>query len=195
MNQVLIIIHLLNHNSQIFIIYTAPYVSSNASWPGFHVEPQHQGRQSEESISKTQLTCTIKWRKVNSWVWSVCRNGRGWHHPEGKDTTFWRFQWILYFTALRIWQDSFLSIIVNFQDLLQAVLPFDLLLDRRKRINFFKELGTCSETERKPKVVRDAGVALASLVVCEEALERELFISTSCVSTYSSLFSPCDYVK
>lgn len=84
---------------------------------------------------------------------------------------------------------------MNFQDLLQAVLPFDLLLDRRKRINFFKELGTCSETERKPKVVRDAGVALASLVVCEEALERELFISTSCVSTYSSLFSPCDDVK
>ncbi|KAM7467586.1 hypothetical protein LguiB_015148 [Lonicera macranthoides] len=70
---------------------------------------------------------------------------------------------------------------ITMKDLLQAVLPFDLLLDRRKRFNFFKELGTCSETERKPKVVRDAGVALASLVVCEEALERELFISTSYV--------------
>lgn len=65
------------------------------------------------------------------------------------------------------------------KDLLQAVLPFDLLLDRRKRINFFEKLGTCSETKREPKVVRDAGIALASLVICEEALERELFISTS----------------
>ncbi|KAI3471299.1 hypothetical protein Pfo_027962 [Paulownia fortunei] len=65
--------------------------------------------------------------------------------------------------------------------LLQAVLPFDLLLDRKKRVNFFNNLATCSDTSKKPKVVRDAGIALASLVVCEEALERELFISTSYV--------------
>ncbi|PIN03634.1 hypothetical protein CDL12_23834 [Handroanthus impetiginosus] len=65
--------------------------------------------------------------------------------------------------------------------LLQAVLPFDLLLDRKKRVNFSNNLSTCSETPKKPKVVRDAGIALASLVVCEEALERELFISTSYV--------------
>ncbi|KAH6815393.1 hypothetical protein C2S51_020213 [Perilla frutescens var. frutescens] len=65
--------------------------------------------------------------------------------------------------------------------LLQAVLPFDLLSDRKKRVNFFHNFATCSDTPKKPKVVRDAGVALASLVVCEEALERELFISTSYV--------------
>ena len=67
----------------------------------------------------------------------------------------------------------------NPQDLLQAVIPFDLLLDRRKRINYIQDLGSCSEVQTKPKVVRDAGIALASLVVCEEELERELFISTS----------------
>ncbi|GFQ02189.1 ADP-ribosylation factor [Phtheirospermum japonicum] len=65
--------------------------------------------------------------------------------------------------------------------LLQAVHPFDLLLDRKKRLNFFNNLATCSDNPKKPKVVRDAGIALASLVVCEEALERELFISTSYV--------------
>ncbi|GER50532.1 Guanosine-3',5'-bis(Diphosphate) 3'-pyrophosphohydrolase [Striga asiatica] len=65
--------------------------------------------------------------------------------------------------------------------LLQAVHPFDLLLDRKKRLAFFNNLATCSDTSNKPKVVRDAAVALASLVVCEEALERELFISTSYV--------------
>ncbi|KAG8390498.1 hypothetical protein BUALT_Bualt01G0089600 [Buddleja alternifolia] len=63
--------------------------------------------------------------------------------------------------------------------LLQAVIPFDLLMDRKKRVIFFNKLATCSDTHKKPKVVRDAGIALASLVVCEEALERELFISTS----------------
>ncbi|KAL2551169.1 uncharacterized protein Fot_12699 [Forsythia ovata] len=63
--------------------------------------------------------------------------------------------------------------------LLQAVLPFDLLLDRKKRVSFFNNLDTCSDIPKKPKVVRDAGIALSSLVVCEEALERELFISTS----------------
>ncbi|KAG6425619.1 hypothetical protein SASPL_116062 [Salvia splendens] len=65
--------------------------------------------------------------------------------------------------------------------LLQAVLPFDLLLDRKKRVDFSHKFSTCLDTPKKPKVVRDAGVALASLVVCEEALERELFISTSYV--------------
>lgn len=69
----------------------------------------------------------------------------------------------------------------SIKDLLQAVLPFDLLLDRRKRIKFLHNLETCSESQAKPKVVRDAGIALASMVVCEEALERELFISTSYV--------------
>ncbi|MFQ6650680.1 hypothetical protein Gotur_023189 [Gossypium turneri] len=67
------------------------------------------------------------------------------------------------------------------QDLLEAVVPFDILLDRRKRVNFLNNLGKSSEMEPKPKVVQDAGIALASLVVCEEALERELFISISYV--------------
>ncbi|GFZ15976.1 hypothetical protein Acr_25g0003850 [Actinidia rufa] len=53
--------------------------------------------------------------------------------------------------------------------------------DRRKRINFLRNIETCSESQAKPKVVRDAGIALASMVLCEEALERELFISTSYV--------------
>uniref|UniRef100_A0A1D1XPH1 GTP diphosphokinase n=1 Tax=Anthurium amnicola TaxID=1678845 RepID=A0A1D1XPH1_9ARAE len=68
----------------------------------------------------------------------------------------------------------------NIKELLQAVLPFDLLLDRRKRINFLNNLNTVSGVpSTKPKVVSDSGIALASLVLCEEALERELFISTS----------------
>ncbi|KZV40939.1 hypothetical protein F511_05184 [Dorcoceras hygrometricum] len=65
--------------------------------------------------------------------------------------------------------------------LLQAVLPFDLMLDRKKRVHFLKIQTTYKDTHKKPKVVRDAGAALASLVLCEEALERELFISTSYV--------------
>lgn len=73
------------------------------------------------------------------------------------------------------------------QDLLEAVLPFDLLLDRGKRANFLHNLEKYSQTNTKSKVVRDAGIALASLAVCEEALERELFISTSCVLLLPSL--------
>ena len=73
------------------------------------------------------------------------------------------------------------SIILYLQDLLEAVLPFDILLDRSKRINFLNNLGKCSRTPKKPQVVRDAGLALASLVLCEEALERELLISISYV--------------
>lgn len=71
--------------------------------------------------------------------------------------------------------------VTSMKDLLEAVLPFDILLDRRKRINFLNNLGKCSKTQKKPQVVRDAGLALASLVLCEEALERELLISTSYV--------------
>ncbi|OMP08512.1 hypothetical protein COLO4_06399 [Corchorus olitorius] len=69
--------------------------------------------------------------------------------------------------------------ITSIKDLLEAVVPFDILLDRRKRTDFLNKLGESSETEPKPKVVQDAGIALASLVVCEEALEKELFISIS----------------
>ncbi|XP_058086952.1 uncharacterized protein LOC131234015 isoform X2 [Magnolia sinica] len=66
------------------------------------------------------------------------------------------------------------------QDLLQAVLPFNILQDRRKRTNFLNNLRECSEVPNpKPKVLSDAGIALASLAICEETLERELFISTS----------------
>ncbi|EPS60211.1 hypothetical protein M569_14593, partial [Genlisea aurea] len=65
------------------------------------------------------------------------------------------------------------------QILLQAVLPFDLSLDKKKRLTYFNNLAKCSNSSNKPKVLRDAGIALASLVVCEEALERELIITTS----------------
>lgn len=71
--------------------------------------------------------------------------------------------------------------ILNLQVLLQAVLPFDLLQDRKKRTDFFNKLVANSNLETTPKVVRDAAFALGTLVVCEEALERELFISTSYV--------------
>uniref|UniRef100_A0A2N9H7I3 GTP diphosphokinase n=1 Tax=Fagus sylvatica TaxID=28930 RepID=A0A2N9H7I3_FAGSY len=71
--------------------------------------------------------------------------------------------------------------ITSLKDLLEAVVPFDILLDRRKRTKFLNSLRSTLETHTKPKVLRDAGIALASLVVCEEALERELIISSSYV--------------
>lgn len=58
-------------------------------------------------------------------------------------------------------------------------MPFEILLDRRKRSKFINDIGKNSEKLSKPKVVRDASVALASMVTCEEALEREFIISTS----------------
>lgn len=64
---------------------------------------------------------------------------------------------------------------------MDAVVPFDILLDRRKRAKFLSTFGNNMETCMKPKVVLDAGLALASLVICEEALERELIISASYV--------------
>ncbi|CAM8976534.1 unnamed protein product [Rhodiola kirilowii] len=70
---------------------------------------------------------------------------------------------------------------VCMKDLLEAVLPFDLSMDRQKRANFIHKLNHCSKSPEKPKVVTDAGAALASLTVCEEMLEREIFISTSYV--------------
>ncbi|XP_022634541.1 putative GTP diphosphokinase RSH1, chloroplastic isoform X2 [Vigna radiata var. radiata] len=63
------------------------------------------------------------------------------------------------------------------KDLLEAVVPFDILLDRRKRANYLNSIGSNLGTCTKPKVVQDAGLALASLVICEEALEREMIIS------------------
>ncbi|XP_078162448.1 uncharacterized protein LOC144557748 isoform X2 [Carex rostrata] len=66
------------------------------------------------------------------------------------------------------------------EDLLQAVLPFDLLQERRKRNYFLNNLEKCLKSSSKPpKIVSDAGIALATLAACEEALERELIISTS----------------
>ncbi|GMH09101.1 hypothetical protein Nepgr_010941 [Nepenthes gracilis] len=69
----------------------------------------------------------------------------------------------------------------NMKDRLQAVLPFDLLLDRRKRRNFISSLEKSLSSQTMSNVVRDAGIALTSLTNCEEALERELLISTSYV--------------
>ncbi|PKA56564.1 hypothetical protein AXF42_Ash015337 [Apostasia shenzhenica] len=68
----------------------------------------------------------------------------------------------------------------NIKDLLQAVLPFDLLLDRKKRTDFVDNHRKCTKSiVSKPKVASDAAIALESLTVCEEALEQELLISTS----------------
>ncbi|MCL7045548.1 hypothetical protein MKW94_014868, partial [Papaver nudicaule] len=67
----------------------------------------------------------------------------------------------------------------SMKDLLEAVLPFDLLQDREKRTKFLYDVSKDSQT--KPKVVSDASAALASLALCEEALEQELLISTSYV--------------
>ncbi|KAF7836513.1 GTP pyrophosphokinase [Senna tora] len=69
----------------------------------------------------------------------------------------------------------------NMKDLLEAVVPFDILLDRRKRASFLSSIGNNIQTCMKPKVIQDSGLALASLAICEEALERELIISTSYV--------------
>ncbi|XP_052731483.1 uncharacterized protein LOC108319516 [Vigna angularis] len=70
---------------------------------------------------------------------------------------------------------------VSMKDLLEAVVPFDILLERRKRANYLNSIGSNLGTCTKPKVVQDAGLALASLVICEEALEREMIISASYV--------------
>ncbi|KAG4972818.1 hypothetical protein JHK87_029639 [Glycine soja] len=70
---------------------------------------------------------------------------------------------------------------VNRKDLLEAVVPFDILLDRRKRANYLSSIGNNLETCTKPKVVQEAGLALATMVICEEALEREMIISSSYV--------------
>ncbi|KAL6911780.1 hypothetical protein ACP4OV_000585 [Aristida adscensionis] len=68
----------------------------------------------------------------------------------------------------------------NMKELLQAVLPFDLFLDRKRRSYFLSSLNSGSEESiPKPKIVDSAAVALASLAACEEELERELLISTS----------------
>ncbi|CAL5187483.1 unnamed protein product [Lathyrus oleraceus] len=71
--------------------------------------------------------------------------------------------------------------VCSMKDLLEAVVPFDVLLDRRKRANFLYSIANNLETCTIPKVVQDAGLALASLVICEEALERELVMSASYV--------------
>ncbi|OEL24970.1 putative GTP diphosphokinase RSH3, chloroplastic [Dichanthelium oligosanthes] len=68
----------------------------------------------------------------------------------------------------------------NMKDLLQAVLPFDIFLDRKRRSYFLSNLNSSSgETIPNPKIADAAAVALASLASCEEELERELLISTS----------------
>jgi hypothetical protein len=63
------------------------------------------------------------------------------------------------------------------QELLQAVVPFEVLSDRKRRNWNFIPRGP--DEKKIPKVARDAKVALAALSACEEALERELLIATS----------------
>ncbi|KAH7299307.1 hypothetical protein KP509_24G004600 [Ceratopteris richardii] len=66
------------------------------------------------------------------------------------------------------------------KELLESVIPFDVLEDRRKRRSMLGALTKSGKLGlKKTKVMRDAEVALASLAACEEALERELLISTS----------------
>lgn len=65
---------------------------------------------------------------------------------------------------------------ISMKELLEAVVPFDVLLDRSRRSCGLGS--TSSDTERKAKVVRDAEVALAALDKCEEALDKELLITT-----------------
>ncbi|KAI5072215.1 hypothetical protein GOP47_0012321 [Adiantum capillus-veneris] len=66
------------------------------------------------------------------------------------------------------------------KELLESVIPFDVLEDRQKRrsmLGIMTKSGTLGR--KKTKLMQDAEVALASLAACEEALERELLISTS----------------
>lgn len=54
---------------------------------------------------------------------------------------------------------------------------------------FLNNLRTDSDVPNiSRKVVSDAGVALSSLVLCEEALQQELFISTSYVPQHFIFF-------
>lgn len=69
---------------------------------------------------------------------------------------------------------------MSIQELLESVIPFDILEDRQKRrsmLGMLTKSGSCGR--KKTKVMHDAEVALASLAACEETLERELLISTS----------------
>lgn len=86
------------------------------------------------------------------------------------------------------------SVLYIFQDLLEAVVPFDVLLDRTKRSKFLNTLGQGLEPHTRPKVVQHAGIALASLVICEEALEQELIISTSYVLSFRFSFAACSFM-
>ncbi|GLJ10884.1 hypothetical protein SUGI_0137250 [Cryptomeria japonica] len=66
------------------------------------------------------------------------------------------------------------------KELIQAVPPFELLLDRGKRSHILSNFAKNSNAEsQKPKIVRDAEIAIASLTACEEAIEKELVLSTS----------------
>ncbi|KAL2620694.1 hypothetical protein R1flu_000899 [Riccia fluitans] len=71
---------------------------------------------------------------------------------------------------------------LTMKDLLEAVLPFDVLLDRSRRTSALNCSAVSKDgSKKKTKVVRDAEVALAALGSCEEALDKELLISTSYV--------------
>lgn len=72
---------------------------------------------------------------------------------------------------------------------MEAVVPFDILADRRKRTNYLNNLQRSIDTCIQPKVVQDARNALASLLACEEALEQELIISASYVCIFLFLIS------
>ncbi|KAJ7524162.1 hypothetical protein O6H91_18G080400 [Diphasiastrum complanatum] len=60
-------------------------------------------------------------------------------------------------------------------ELLEAVVPFEVVLDRRRRMN--RSVKNRVGEKQKSKVVRDAEIALAALGACEEALGKELLIT------------------
>jgi hypothetical protein len=82
---------------------------------------------------------------------------------------------------LNVIEKEILTHVIGIQELLKAVVPFDVLLDRKQRnwgLGAPARQGDGS-MKKKTKVVRDAEVALAALAACEEALDRELLIATS----------------
>lgn len=86
-----------------------------------------------------------------------------------------------------------INIVFAFQELLEAVVPFDILVDRRKRTNYLSNLQRSIDTCVQPKAVQNARNALASLVACEEAIEQELIISASyvCIFLFSLFIRVC----
>lgn len=102
--------------------------------------------------------------------------------PQKKEIFLFLFNAVdLIFHKMFLKELSFSFVGYKLQDLLESVVPFDVLLDRTRRCTGFSCPITRKDGSKKTKikVVRDAEVALAALGACEEALDKELLISTS----------------